>query len=202
MDHARAFRHPADRDLDPVDVEPHGARLRESIGRADRFGGGASSIGGQTGGRPRDTPAQDVHGQRNADHAGGRDENQPGRKVERVGREARHFGGVGETGLARAGVGVAAVDDDRLRPAGGDRPLRVPDRRGFDAVRREDAGRGRGDLRDEEREVRLVPLDPAVNSGRAKSPGARGVSVRSGDRFDFVQGLGHRGSLLPVNLHG
>ncbi len=74
--------------------------------------------------------------------------------------ELGHAPGVGQPLLAGAGVGVAGADDDRAG-VGPRQPLAADlDRRGTDAVLREDAGRGGRAVADDDGEIAPVRFGP------------------------------------------
>ena len=92
-----------------------------------------------------------------------------GRDVQRPSRLGRHRLGVGEAGGAGAGIGVAAVDDDRRRPAAivGEPPAREHDRRRDELVLGEHR-RGRDRLAvlgGDHRHVEAAALDPGMAAG-------------------------------------
>ena len=72
-----------------------------------------------------------------------------------------------------AGVGVAAVDDDRLRPPVGEMPARDRDGRALHEVLGIDCGRGAWRVSLDEREVALLLIlaDAAVDARRRKTAG-------------------------------
>ncbi len=64
---------------------------------------------------PRQVGADELHREGYADDAGFRYEHEIGLNAKLFGSQPRHFTGVLEAALAVAGVGVAGVEDDRLR---------------------------------------------------------------------------------------
>ena len=88
-----------------------------------------------------------------------------------------HRAGVGQALLAGAGVGVAGADDDAASIVGRQAFAADDDRGGTDAVLREDAGRRRGPIADDERQIEPIAVGPhaALDAGIAKPAGEFGV---------------------------
>ena len=185
LDHPGAFGHPADRDPRAAEIDRGGRLLGERIGRHDGARGHRTLIGAERAHRQRQPGADLLDRQCDADDAGRRDEHLFGRAADQPGGLRGHVARDLQPFVARARVGAPAVDDDGARHAARAREVLARDEHGrrLGAVGREDRGRRRRRIRDEEREVRVaVRLDAGADAGRAEAARRGDAPLRSRPR--------------------
>ena len=122
LDHARAFTDAADADGFAVEFEFHGDFFSARVAGHNRFGG--VMCGGrvviQFFNNLANTRTYIRHWQWQPNPAGGAHEHVSRLQQKFIGEQSRHFVRVLEPARAGAGVGVAGVDDHRLRIPVGD----------------------------------------------------------------------------------
>ena len=151
-DHARPLGDAGQRDLGAVDIDSsrcplrHGVRSHDAVRRLD------PAVGAQRRQRIRQARLDPVHRQGFADDARGKRQHLLGP----ASGERRQFGAaaprVVQTGVARAGIGIARVDQQIARVAGAQVFARDLDRCGAEGVAGEHRrhGAARGDLHDDQ----------------------------------------------------
>ncbi len=127
----------------------------------------------------RDPRVETLHRQRLADHPGGGDRHQLLGQAQGARGQCAAGPGVVEPGLAGAGVGIAAVDQDRLAAPGADPRGSDQNRRGDHLVGGEDAGADRRHRGDDQSQVEFPRLLQPRRPGGELEPLTSSRSSRS-----------------------
>ena len=141
MDHPRPLAHPANSDATAADLDLFRGDLGDLVSSHDRPRCLGAAVRAHSAARDGDPGLDRVHGQVTADHAGRADQHLIGIEVEPVGSQLRHLQRVLEALGARARVGVAGIDHQRLDAVVLEVELVDDDRRRLDLVRRKDPAR-------------------------------------------------------------